>query len=1261
MIGAGLSFSANPMPGVTSRFPTWRQLARVMLEQLYPEAPDGTSEQTQRRNALFVGSNPLRVASEYEAAFGRGRLESLIREQVPDADYQPGSLHGLLLELPWGDIFTTNYDTLLERTEVRGRNYQPVVKVEDLTAASAPRIVKLHGSLPSKTSFIISEEDYRTYPRKFAPFVNSVQQALLENSLVLLGFSGDDPNFLEWTGWIRDELGENHPPIYLVGPLELGSAQRLLLGRRGVTPIDLSPVFAGYTLPEGIHRASIEWFLRSLAAAQPPRPEKWPDFTGFSEVPPADKPSIVVDATKAPTTVDFHPKPNQSIGVPEISAVVARWKFERDRYPGWLIATESQRSSLWLNTKYWLVVLTNATKELPAADRLRVFREINWRLETALVPLFSSWIEHFEQALNESADAVVWGESLAQSLPEPVSSDEIADAWLELAFGLLREARESYDSSRWAKLRARIDQVVLRRPRYRDRNIYEEALWALWNADHRSAKSVIDRWQVSAQVPLSGLWKAGLLAEIDEIGEARTLLRSVLSEIRRSLRHHGKNIALLSLEGWCTYVLFGVETVSAPSRYRAIRNEFWERWQELKAWDCSPWPVKEYFEEALKSAPPSLPKEHEEVHGFDPAHSSTVHHWIGDTAGPFLPAFGWIRMYEQAGIPMRLRNLDLGRETLRNACRWIKPFITFWSPALLIRVGKVEDLEKGELLDRSQVAAMDSALAGRLYNWCLQIFEREVSGLTGLVAYDSAQEGLLEILPEVLSRLAFRVSDSDLKRTFPLVQQFYRAAGIRAHIRLHDSSSPWFRRLFHAADSALLLQWLPHLIRAPLFEAGTPDVIPDSHAWPDPMDEFPVDRIRDMDKTDAEAVARIGEATDWLLKRAQSETGEARHRALLRFSHIHTAQIMTDEQRQQFGELLWAQRGPNGLPSISNFAAFGYLHAPAPKGLDVAAYVKNYVLSLPADGFVKLDSQGRAASISEGIGFQPLIYEAALATKPVVQLAGEALGAINWSPEESASLYAKARTWWENDKKAFELEARIGPFMAGNPVRRTLNKLGDFLTRCVLPDLAPDDDARRLEIQTWLNEVRQVGIYPSIALPYFLLQRPDLEGAISAILLEDLRSDVADSCEAAARALRHWASLAGSKKIPNLPGELVQTLINRVAFRRTAGLLGCTSYLVDIIVEEPQLLSGQHRSLLATSLIAWNSATLVTIADQNSEFARVERPDLRAAVARMAGALSRLYRTEATLPTPIAFWRDASAADPLPEVRRAYRFWSERD
>ena len=140
----------------------------------------------------------LRLAQEYESAFGRNALHQFIRNSIRDEKFHPGDMHRDLLRLPWRDAFTTNWDTLLEKTRLQlsERSYSIVRSVADLPTAAPPRIVKLHGSLPSYYPLIFTEEDYRTYPRKFAPLVNTTQQAMMETIFLLIGFSGDDPNFL---------------------------------------------------------------------------------------------------------------------------------------------------------------------------------------------------------------------------------------------------------------------------------------------------------------------------------------------------------------------------------------------------------------------------------------------------------------------------------------------------------------------------------------------------------------------------------------------------------------------------------------------------------------------------------------------------------------------------------------------------------------------------------------------------------------------------------------------------------------------------------------------------------------------------------------------------------------------------------------------------------------------------------------------------------------------------------------------------------
>ena len=92
----------------------------------------------------------------------------------------------------------------------------------------------------------MADQVYRVYPHTNEPFVNTVRQSLLQNTLCLIGFSGDDPNFLQWIGWTRDQVGQKKPPnIYLVGVLNgLGEGEWKLLDARNIVVVDLAP-FSG--------------------------------------------------------------------------------------------------------------------------------------------------------------------------------------------------------------------------------------------------------------------------------------------------------------------------------------------------------------------------------------------------------------------------------------------------------------------------------------------------------------------------------------------------------------------------------------------------------------------------------------------------------------------------------------------------------------------------------------------------------------------------------------------------------------------------------------------------------------------------------------------------------------------------------------------------------------------------------------------------------------------------------------------------------
>ena len=137
----------------------------------------------------------LATAQRYCDEFGRAALDGFLRDQIGDDEIEPGECHRRLLSLPWSDVFTTNWDTLLERAAdgVPMPGYGVVRAREEIPLEGRPRIVKLHGSLPANFPLVVTQEDYDDYPNRSLVFVNTARQSMMETVFLLLGFSGNDP------------------------------------------------------------------------------------------------------------------------------------------------------------------------------------------------------------------------------------------------------------------------------------------------------------------------------------------------------------------------------------------------------------------------------------------------------------------------------------------------------------------------------------------------------------------------------------------------------------------------------------------------------------------------------------------------------------------------------------------------------------------------------------------------------------------------------------------------------------------------------------------------------------------------------------------------------------------------------------------------------------------------------------------------------------------------------------------------------------
>ncbi len=83
----------------------------------------------------------------------------------------------------------------------------------------------------------------------------------------------------------------------------------------------------------------------------------------------------------------------------EARDLVAIWKAERLRYPGWVVLPEDLRLSLWLRTSHW-VGKVPAPDALPAGLDLEFAFELTWRSTRCLSPIFDNQVPFLEATID---------------------------------------------------------------------------------------------------------------------------------------------------------------------------------------------------------------------------------------------------------------------------------------------------------------------------------------------------------------------------------------------------------------------------------------------------------------------------------------------------------------------------------------------------------------------------------------------------------------------------------------------------------------------------------------------------------------------------------------------------------------------------------------------------------------------------------------------------------------------------------------------
>ncbi len=927
MVGAGFSRNADPLSTTARVMPNWSQMAEGLCHPLYPW--DDAGRQTALRDANGT-SGFLRLAQEYQAAFGASSLNDRIRSLVPDTDYRPGELHKRLLSLPWADVFSTNWDTLLERAcaDVFERSYDIVRTLGEIPFATRPRIVKLHGSFPAHEPFIFTEEEYRTYPVTFSPFVNLVQQSMMETIFCLVGFSGDDPNFLHWSGWVRDNLGAGAPTIYLVGWLELSAHRRRMLEARKVMPVDLSALPGADKWPPGLrHRYATEWFIAALELGKPYGANHWPSPP--SPPPPAPSHLGAIPASTQPLPrSEPDPKPGLPTAGREeaLRAAIEVWAFNRRLYPGWLIAPKGVRETLGYRLGNWITEFS-LLPALAALDRLKALSELAWRMDRALLPFQSDQQEAAYAALAsiDRAAKTIGG----TPLPAREEWSEVLKGADTLALALARNARRSGDRSRFDQALLFLTPQCDHDAELRNAIAYEECLWDLAAGDLTSLLRRLDDWMPAHGEVLWSLRKAGLLAEMEDNARACALLEGTLAQIRRARRRDVDDLVSLSLEGWALFLALAYSGRGLSSRAPVLSRDVpepFERWRALAIVDCDALSDYRELKQLVETSELQRP-EIVETRGFDLDHYGLTHQLVPGPSPSVIAASQMVMLSEHTGIPPATNHVKLFGEGLAAAAKILVPYEPWVASQLATRIAIGDNLPD-DVFSRARIARLPERLVTTLRDALVKrvAFGLASLGTGGIRGFDG--RAMVESGLEILSRVAVRLPARELRALLEDACSYYRSPVFRRmSMYLGIPLANLLARILESMPLVDLRDSLPLLFSLPLPEEV--GVAIDEHRWRDPVVALP--EWFDGTVDDPEVRSPAWESVvSRLLYAAKGDIAVDRAAAVHRLYYLQQWRVLRGPEIESFAAALWmlAQRDKFGIPKDTNLRPWVLLTAP---------------------------------------------------------------------------------------------------------------------------------------------------------------------------------------------------------------------------------------------------------------------------------------------------------------------------------------------
>jgi hypothetical protein len=1240
MVGAG--FSRNAENG--DHLATWYEVAQELWRELNPDKGELKE---------FSTSMVTQLGEQYARVFSKPALEDLLKRLIPDDKVSPGVLHKKLLALQWCEVFTTNYDTLLERASenIVDHAHYVVTCREDIPQSkmlNRRRIVKLHGSFPSQRPFIFTEEDYRRYPDQSAPFVNLVRQSILENIFCLIGFSGDDPNFLHWIGWVRDVLDQHALPIYLF----LGSAptlgqQRLLEARR-VTPVVL-PMAEG--IEESDYAARYSELFRILKEPLCADKNSWGIFSNNIALPNT---STVSNDEKLDYVLRSYLDLQQA----------------RASYPGWLVAPRDVRqrfssSVRRISTYLYSAELQDHILQIMPHVGVAIMADYAWHNEILLQCFDDGLAEFSIRLLSETEDlkfkdAITEHEYLSEFSIQSQSS--FNEKWKEVAISLVRWARQELRSDEYESLHAKIVNKFANDLHIKDELIYENVLLALYKGDRDVAKTMLMNWEIRSPDGYMYVRKGMLLGEVGDVSLGLAISLVGLKKIRKNQRSKTSSVYYLSQEAWACLTISYLQKSLAWSvsfheeegglEYEFHPDELNQRLADLAAIDHDVMQELQLLMADLnaETPPPSQPVSR--IPLFELGNYSTTRH-IGNSSTfdkKTDAAFAWLSLSDRVSLVPRVGNTTFDISTFSQAAWWVQ-YVDSMERVLSVMIRTLNKkmleprtnnqlMHSAGWLSRYQVARVKENLASSICTRSLSVVERFFESSHD----DDELARIAEFHLELVGRLVVRLTDSEVVYSFgERIVALHHGKVIGRHSEIWKTLAVCLARCFENLNLidrgrlARSIATIPSLTH----DASIRSFYQNSWVMFHKIEKRPDDLA--VDFVSAEIRKDIDELIFILKDSEENNTGPRSNLAGIwqRLFWMREWGFINELQAQEIYALLVSKESWSIIPGHHYWAPLLWMTGSIRAQNST---FKKWLFNQKLKPFRVLSDNERSHTdkrISWRLGVNDDFF---------VNMAAS-LERSKWSRKDFIKSILIVKEWWDDEWNLIRQNIeRINEL-----VEMTLERLDDLdIIVARLIDEHGYEAFCNSEVFSWVSNVRKesslVGaefLRTRIA-EVFSQKKNDELLEVEKKLTSGILCSYVSRANKSLSVLWYWLKHPKSSNF-SPPAALVETITAIISTRRMPVLFSVLNLMADLVVRHPRWLNISSYIMLASGLNMLLEELRYDNRPNGTGIPDEVVPELRLGCLRLAKALQYIDSNE--IKTVARMWIGQAISDPLPELR----------